>query len=93
MYEYLIILILSPVEFHLRFGGTYCLHIHDRTVSQASNQQEVGDKQSQIQFLSFLLPGLKGKEFYTDRICDQIKSNRIVKVISSAPYCPPVIRP
>jgi hypothetical protein len=36
----------SLVEVHGRFGGTYCLHIQGRSVSQGSNQQEVGGKQT-----------------------------------------------
>jgi hypothetical protein len=87
MYEYIIILILSPVEVHLHIGGAYCLHIQDRTASQASNQHEIRRQtvSDPISLSHILYQVWKERDFYTDRICDQIKSNRIVKVISRAP--------
>jgi hypothetical protein len=32
----------SPVEIHQRFGGTYCLHLQCRRISQTRNQQRSG---------------------------------------------------
>jgi hypothetical protein len=38
----------SPIEVHLRFERTYCLHLHGRGVVLAGNQQEADGKQTQF---------------------------------------------
>jgi hypothetical protein len=58
LHEMLIIIfwdvtLCNPIEVRRSFGGTYCLHLQSRRVSQTSNQQETG-KQLLVTSLAYL---------------------------------------
>jgi hypothetical protein len=43
-----------PVQVHLHFRGTNCLHLQGRRISQASNQKEAGGSTYLVLFASCL---------------------------------------
>jgi hypothetical protein len=45
----------SPVEVYRCFGGTYCLCLQDRRISQATSEEEVASRTLRLLLVLFIL--------------------------------------